>query len=234
MQNTQYEIIAFILLEMFSIFLTGGLIWFTTPFRKRKLPGDKLFLCLELCCVGCIIKDITFFIAELKFNNVISTIPFSEEFYADFALFFGSGAYFFEAFFLLYSVFLLKPESRILRIIKLPVLAIAFLRSFCDIILIFLPEEALDVVSPLYMSSILTKGYRICIILTVLTLVFVDVKMVVFYLLSHSIYELMYSLTPIYTSTAIPYPLVLAFAYIIIINRELEGRKIGQRSLYDR
>ncbi len=39
MEVLTYDQIAFILLEMSALFLTGGLLWFTTPFRKRNNPG---------------------------------------------------------------------------------------------------------------------------------------------------------------------------------------------------
>ena len=233
MEVLTYDQIAFILLEMSALFLTGGLLWFTTPFRKRNNPGDKLFFILEICCIADIIADTALFIAILQFENEELPIPFSTDFYGIVGSFFEIGSYFFDAFLLLYVLSLLKNGSQLLRLVKIPVLAVAAVKSILLNLPLILPEKYYDIMEPFFMSSIHIKIYHIYLILTLAVLLFVDIKLVLYYIFVYAVWNILSKITPVTGYVALLHVMELVFTYIIIISRELGAKSTNAITIKD-
>ncbi len=233
MEVLTYDQIAFILLEISALFLTGGLLWFTTPFRKRNNPGDKLFFILEICSIADIISDMSLFIAILKLENENLSIPFPVDFYGIIASVFDIGSYFFDAFLFLYVLSLLKNGSRFLRMVKIPVLAVAAVKSIFVNLPFLLPEKYLDFLEPFYMSTIPNKFYHIYLILTLVVLLFVDIKLVLYYIFVYVVWSIMSKITPVTGYVALLHVMELVFTYIIIISRELGAKSTNAITIKD-
>ena len=221
MEALSYDQIAFILIEGAALILTGGLLWFTTPFRKRNNPGDKLFFILEMCCVADIISDIALFTSMLILDNKDLPIPFSLDFYGVVASVFEIGSYFFDAFLLLYVLSLLKNGLRFLRLVKIPVLAVAAVKSILVNFLVFLPEKYYDIVEPFYMSGIGIRIYHIYMVLTLVVLLFANIKLGLYYIFVYIVWTIISRITPVTGYTALLHAMELVFAYIIIISQAM-------------
>ena len=96
-----------------------------------------------------------------------------------------------------------------------------------------LPEKYLDFLEPFYMSTIPNKFYHIYLILTLVVLLFVDIKLVLYYIFVYVVWNIMSQITPVTGYVALLHVMELVFTYIIIISRELGAKSTNAITIKD-
>ncbi len=213
--------IAFILIETTALIIVLGMLWYTTPYRKRRRVSDKLFLCLEICCLLGAIADIMYFLAHFLIS-ISDHVPATAKVLAQLCLLFGIGDIFFNTFMLLYACYLLTQNDRLLRIIKLPLLLLPAIRSIVNIFYRFLPDEIRDFrIGRFSISGVL---YYACLATIIVLIYFVSRKLMMYYLIVILSWLILSKIVPMLEFTAIVHAQLLVFTHILVINKELEAR----------
>ena len=218
--------IAFILIDSVAIFMILGMIWHTTPYRRRKLPMDKLFFWLELCSLSAAISDILTYFLEIKMLNQ-NFLPFINiKTIAVINLLFNAGSFFIVPLFLLYACALLGNKDRLIRLIKIPILLIPGVQVFFMSAPSFFPRVFQHL--PMNNFKFFTIfNYIFAIIILIITF-FIDQKLLIYYLVTWGMWFLLTMILPLTEFTAIIYAQLLVFSHIIVMNRELEEKNNRQ------
>ena len=210
------RLVAFLFVDIAAVLLVGGMLWFTTPFRKRGNAGDKLFFCLVLCVISVILSDTMLIL--LKLERLYSDIvPFDKYFYYHSCNFFNIGAFYFMPFLMLYACSLLDNGDKIVRIIKIPVLLLHIPYILASDLITFLPGVIRDYFTRFnYIGVVYSYGYMLA---TLLILCFVERKLMLYYLITFAIWLFLSRFVSILEFTGLLDAQILVFSHIIGSNQ---------------
>ena len=211
------RVVAFLFTDTFAVLLVGGMLWFTTPFRRKGAGRDRLFFFLELCTISVILSDAMLAMLMLK-RTYPDIIPFDRLLYSNLCKLFNIGSAYYIAFLLLYACSLSDRNEKLLRMIKIPILLVPIPYILSAGMIPFLPATILDFMAQF---TVIVRMYvYIYRIATLMILCFVERKLMIYYLITFMIWFALSVFVPILEFTGLLYAQILVFSHIVVSNKQ--------------
>ncbi len=212
---------AFILMEATAMFMVGGMLWYTRPYRKRGHIEDKLFFVLEIFCIIGFLSDISFFLMDLE-TRFPEEVTLDVAFYEIVSRIFDSAHKFFLPFLVLYASCFLIGDIKILKRIAIPIILVLVLQLIATHSLPFVPYKMQMFLIKFNISVILYAIYRVAALILIFL---VDKKLFFYYFLAVIMSLVLRRILPDAQTEVVFDTLVLVFAHIIVVNREFTEEK---------